>query len=907
MEQVITRSVFNIQKKFLFALLLLTISTRLISQTTTNTVIPAGSFIINMGIVPQTVANGLRPYGLIYELLQNNCQVEWAINPTKGKDGTDFTLNGIDYKGGPFIIKADFRTPAINAIISKWQALGVQGITTSSPVTVPIFYSFQNVPRWTMDLRNGSIATGFFTNAGIPASAYGGASTFWKTPAQLDCCDDIFVMPHADPTWATHRRLYDWVQATNGCKGGVWLGCHAGSALMDMFDNITTDGDPIDYTQQTNFLVGKTGSALGAGPYYENALLLWGNHNDGTPPYTYDHHSEPIMQFMGSMDAALLNGSEQIYIPKGGAAGWYPKTKIGIYDPDHPQRWNLSNDREYRAAPLAWGPAFGVEGNGIVMLEAGHNVAGTAPANIAAQRAFFNYSLVVSWKKAVQPVLSPLPSIIYSGTEYPLSFTKVANQPPAPVQTYSVLWSSSCGGTFLPNNTSETVTFIPPASASPTLCNISVKITDDCGRTTFDTYATTVTCNMSATTTITNPCYGTPNSGALTFTFTNGSAPYTYSWTRTEGGSGSGTLNTAPFTISGLSAGTYTVNLTSSVGCTTTAVATLTESPQINITATPVNISCYGGSNGAINVSVNGGTPGYTYLWSDGPTTQNRSGLSAGTYTLTVTDSKGCTAQSQVEITQPTALSITNTQLTHVNCYGGNTGAISYTVSGGTSPYTYLWNDGATTQNRTSLTAGNYSVTVKDANNCTLNSGTLQITQPAAPLTLSETHVNIFCFGASTGSVNLTAQGGTAPYTYAWTGPGGFAATSEDISNRPAGTYNVTVTDDKGCTQTLSVTLTQNQAINVTATLVQPTCPPEATQSNSDGAISISVTGGSGTYSGFSWTGPDGFTSTSQNISGLKSGVYSVTVTDSNGCQKTTSFTLNYLKPILPPPGLITK
>ncbi len=108
---------------------------------------PAGSFIINMGVVPQTVANGLKPYGLVYELLNVNCMVDWVINPSKLKDGADFTYNGIEYKGGPFLIRAEYRTPAVNAIIAKWQALGVQGTTTTSPVTVPVYLSFQEVPR----------------------------------------------------------------------------------------------------------------------------------------------------------------------------------------------------------------------------------------------------------------------------------------------------------------------------------------------------------------------------------------------------------------------------------------------------------------------------------------------------------------------------------------------------------------------------------------------------------------------------------------------------------------------------------------------------------------------------------------------------------------------------------------
>ncbi len=139
-------------------------------------------------------------------------------------------------------------------------------------------------------------------------------------------------MPHADPTWTTHRRLFDWVQGVNGCKGGVWLGCHAGSALENMFDNITLDGDPIDPTQQTNFLVNITAPATGAGPWSTpgNSLILWGSHSDGTLPYTFNnnHAADPVAQYMGPIDAALLNGSEQIYIPVHNSDGWRTSPKF---------------------------------------------------------------------------------------------------------------------------------------------------------------------------------------------------------------------------------------------------------------------------------------------------------------------------------------------------------------------------------------------------------------------------------------------------------------------------------------------------------------------------------------------------------------------------------------------------
>lgn len=180
-----------------------------------------GSYIINMGITPQTQTNALKPYGLMYDLLKNNnVPIKWVISQTKVKDGADFTYNGVQYKGGTFIIPAVFRSAAVNA---KMTSYGVSGTTTTSPLTVDVTYTLTAAPNWTLDDKNGAIAEGFFRQAGIPSSAYN-----YKDPQLLAGCDDIFVMPHADPTWATHSNLYNW---NRNNFGAVWAGCHAVSVL----------------------------------------------------------------------------------------------------------------------------------------------------------------------------------------------------------------------------------------------------------------------------------------------------------------------------------------------------------------------------------------------------------------------------------------------------------------------------------------------------------------------------------------------------------------------------------------------------------------------------------------------------------------------------------------------------
>jgi hypothetical protein len=300
---------------------------------------------------------------------------------------------------------------------------------------------------------------------------------------------------------------------------------------------------------------------------------------------------------------------------------------------------------------------------------------------------------------------------------------------------------------------------------------------------------------------------------------------------------------------------------------------------------------------------VSGGIPGYTYTWT-GPggftaSTANLSGLAAGTYNLTVTDSKGCVETTQVEVTQPDAISIDPT-VTDVSCKGFNNGEISLAISGGTLPYTFLWNDGNTSQDRIGLVPGTYSVVVTDANNCIQILDDLVITQPSAELSLSETHVNVLCFGGNNGSIDLTVTGGTEPYTYAWTKTGTplFTLSTEDISDLTAGTYNVTVTDALGCAETLSVVITQPAALTLSVAKTDPTCPPDAEEEEfqSDGSITLTVTGGTGPY-GYVWTAsnegevPIG-QENNQNLTGLVAGTYTVVVTDANGCTATTTVTL---------------
>ncbi len=283
----------------------------------------------------------------------------------------------------------------------------------------------------------------------------------------------------------------------------------------------------------------------------------------------------------------------------------------------------------------------------------------------------------------------------------------------------------------------------------------------------------------------------------------------TYTWTTSNGnivGSSTGP------SIQVDKAGTYRVTMMLPTGCPVESapitVTTDPAQPQITAATTTSTVSC-NGSNGTVNLSISGGVPPYTIAWTRdgvpfGTSTQTLTGLAPGTYVANINDVNGCTRTStSAVVLAATPISITPA-ITHVNCNGQRTGAINITPVSGNMPFTYQWSNGQTTQNLLNVAAGDYTLTVTDATNCPTTYN-YTITQPAAvsgsAVKVDDTDPNP---AVGNGSITLTASGGTAPYTYAWTGPGGFTSTSNSISNLRAGTYTVVITDALGCTASLS-------------------------------------------------------------------------------------------------------
>jgi PKD repeat protein len=357
---------------------------------------------------------------------------------------------------------------------------------------------------------------------------------------------------------------------------------------------------------------------------------------------------------------------------------------------------------------------------------------------------------------------------------------------------------------------------------------------------------------------------------SVTFTNTSTGSPTSYSWNFAGGTPASSTA--ASPTISYTNAGVYAVTLTATNAFGSDPeirinYITVTSNP--GVTSLVTNVDCNGGANGQINLTPSGGTAPYSFNWTGGVTTEDRSALTAGIYTVTISDANGCTTSNNITITQPANVVSSTVSTNNVTCFGASNGNINLTLSGGTAPYTFNWTGGVTTEDRTGLSAGVYTVTIRDANNCSItNSAT--ITQPSSAVSSTAISSNVSCNGGADGIVNLTPTGGSAPYTFIWTG----GITTEDRSGLSAGVYTVTIRDANNCSVTNSATVTQpSNALSSSIVAVNnATC-------QLPGSIDINVSGGTAGYT-YLWSN----TSTSQDINGLSAGSYSVTVTDANAC-----------------------
>ncbi|MBL7801750.1 MAG: gliding motility-associated C-terminal domain-containing protein [Chitinophagales bacterium] len=368
--------------------------------------------------------------------------------------------------------------------------------------------------------------------------------------------------------------------------------------------------------------------------------------------------------------------------------------------------------------------------------------------------------------------------------------------------------------------------------------------------------------------------------GTITILATGGNGPLQYSID-----AGTSFQNSNTFT--GLAPGVYLINVTDGLCVVpdgSIPVQLNQPSPLATYVESASNVKCFGDSSGSVNISVAGGTPGYTFNWTKNAapyaTTEDIQQLSGGIYYVTVTDFNGCSASTNSAITEPAApLSLSAVQ-TDATCADSANGAVDLTAVGGTVPYTYFWTNGAVTQDISGLAGGNYTVVVTDLNSCTATSN-YAILQPA-PYSFTDSIVNNICAGETKGAIFTAVSGGTPSYSYVWSNGQNTSA----ISNLASGVYKLTLSDTKNCAKAYSFNVTEPSAILTSVAGNEPDC-----NGNFTGFAVVTATGGTAPFT-YNWsTTPAQASVLATKLPGNQR--YYVTVTDHAGCQVRDSVFIN--------------
>lgn len=391
-------------------------------------------------------------------------------------------------------------------------------------------------------------------------------------------------------------------------------------------------------------------------------------------------------------------------------------------------------------------------------------------------------------------------------------------------------------------------------------------------------------------------CWDTED-GAIYTSSSGGTTPYTFQW-NTPGEPNISNLED----LEGVSAGTYELVLTDDNGCVQNEIVELTSPDTIDIILNPslygngFNISCFGEEDGSVQATITGGTPDYVLTWTGsdgfGPSSDNPiENLPAGEYNLLVEDANGCTMENSIVLNEPDtfgiALESPLVNGNNISCNGGADGTINLITTGGEEPFDIEWTgpDGFISSDADlfDLPAGEYCITITDANTCTKQE-CITLTEPD-PITNDFTlsvfvnGTNLSCNDSNDGSITTITSGGTPPYTFSWFGPGNFTSPFADIFGLAPGEYCLTVTDANGCEETECVTLTAPPPIEIVLEeIISAGCTGD-----DDASIDVSILGGDPAYT-YSWTGPNGFTANTQDISGLEPGTYCLELTDVTNC-----------------------
>ncbi|MEZ4757114.1 MAG: gliding motility-associated C-terminal domain-containing protein [Flavobacteriales bacterium] len=457
---------------------------------------------------------------------------------------------------------------------------------------------------------------------------------------------------------------------------------------------------------------------------------------------------------------------------------------------------------------------------------------------------------------------------------------------------YTFLWSAPDGSTF----DGEDPTDLAAGQYALTITDVT-----GCSASTSITLYAPDTLAASIIPTVAQLACAGDSTAVLELAINGGTGPYAVQWS-----SSNGTASTSEI-IAGITAGSYSAQVVDLHGCTAIAFAHVTAPEPIvidlSVSTYPdgSNLPCHGSSAGSITAVVTGGVPNFSYTWS-GPggmstTTPSWEGLPAGSYSLAVTDANGCTSSAQLDLQEPTPLSLVAVVSDAGNGYEisclGNDGSIDASITGGAAPYTTMWNastgDTFSTEDISELPPGTYTLQVTDANGCVAS---LQrtLTAPEAIVTTFSSS-DVICAGGSEGSIDLTVSGGTGVLTYSWTGPEGYTASTQDISGLVAGIYSVVISDEADCDAGASVGIGVSGAMSLSPLLSGNGAFNIPCTGAASGTIAITVSGGTAPV-GIAWNGPEGFTSDQFELTGLLAGTYSFTLTDVNGCTKDSTITL---------------
>ena len=426
--------------------------------------------------------------------------------------------------------------------------------------------------------------------------------------------------------------------------------------------------------------------------------------------------------------------------------------------------------------------------------------------------------------------------------------TPVGGTPP-----YAYLWSDSQTDSTATNLCAGTYYITVTDTYSCVLIVDSITITQPDTLTAIFTDTTMIGCGGGCT-------------GSATITPTGGTPPYLYLWSNGQTDS----------TATNLCDSIYSVTVTDNNFCTTTDAIVIVDTSNMVLTFTDINnVSCNGDCNGSATASVSGGTPPYSYLWTDGQTDSTATGLCAGIQYVTVTDICETIIDSVAIIQPDDTLTAIFTDTTMIACGGGCTGSATITPTGGTPPYSYLWSNGQTDSTATNLCDSIYSVTVTDNNLCTTTDTIVIVDTSDIVLTITDIN-NINCNGDCDGSATANVSGGTPPYSYLWSD----GQTDSTAINLCDTIYSVTVTDDNSCIRIIQVDIVAPDSLTVSITeTTSTTCFNECT-----GSVTAAPIGGTPTYT-YNWYINDSiFINYDSVAANLCEGNHSVIIIDDHGC-----------------------